>query len=283
MALRRDFLLFPEGKRKAATFSYDDAVTQDIRFVSMLNRFGLKGTFNINTGLLGQESWHTQNGKTVTHNKLQPEQILEVYSGHELAVHGRTHLDLALVPAGTAAYEVTADRRAIEEMVKHPVTGMAYPFGTYTEETPGILKNCGIEYSRTTHSTHTFEIPENFLFWDPTCHHEDPKLFSLTDQFLEDLEEKDKSRLFYIWGHSYEFDVTDTWERMEEFLKRIYGHGDVWYATNGEICSYVRAVRALKYSADGSYIYNPSVQDVWLRIQGKDYCVPSGETAKVGE
>ncbi|HIR27705.1 MAG TPA: polysaccharide deacetylase family protein [Candidatus Choladousia intestinigallinarum] len=282
MALRRDLLLFPEGKRKAVTFSYDDAVTQDIRFVGLLNRYGLKGTFNINSGLLGQESLHTQNGKTVSHNKIDPEEIPGVYAGHELAVHGRTHLDLSMVPQGTASYEIMADRQWIETIVRKPVTGMAYPFGTYTEATKKVLESCGIEYSRTTRATYGFGLPGEFLCWHPTCHHEDPRLFSLTDQFLEDMGEKEESRLFYIWGHSYEFDVTDTWERMEEFLKRIFGHGDVWYASNGEICSYVQAARGVKYSADGSYLYNPSATDVWLRIQGQRLCVPSGETVKVG-
>ena len=37
------------GKLKAVTFSYDDGVTQDIRFIEMLDRYGLKGTFNINS------------------------------------------------------------------------------------------------------------------------------------------------------------------------------------------------------------------------------------------
>lgn len=33
---------------KAVTFSYDDGVTQDIRLVEILNRYGLKATFNLN-------------------------------------------------------------------------------------------------------------------------------------------------------------------------------------------------------------------------------------------
>ncbi len=71
--------MFPGGKKYALTFSYDDAVTQDVRLVAMMNRYGMKGTFNINTGLLGKESFHVQNGRSVTHNKLRPEEILSVY------------------------------------------------------------------------------------------------------------------------------------------------------------------------------------------------------------
>ena len=162
MGLRRDLLLFPQGRKRALTFSYDDAVTQDVRLVRMLNQYGMKGTFNINTGLLGKESVHVQDGKTVTHNKLCPEEIADVYRGHELAVHGLTHQDLALAGAAAAAYETAADRKNIEDLVKAPVRGMAYPFGTYTEELADLLRLSGISYARTTKSTGGFDLPQDF-------------------------------------------------------------------------------------------------------------------------
>ena len=44
------FIRFPEGKSKAFTLSYDDGVRQDKRFVKILNKYGLKSTFNLNSG-----------------------------------------------------------------------------------------------------------------------------------------------------------------------------------------------------------------------------------------
>ena len=41
------------GKKKAITFSFDDGVTQDIRVIKILNQYGLKGTFNLNSGFFG--------------------------------------------------------------------------------------------------------------------------------------------------------------------------------------------------------------------------------------
>ncbi len=281
MGLRRDLLLFPGGKKYALTFSYDDAVTQDIRLIKMMNRYGMKGTFNINTGLLGKESLHVQNGRSVTHNKLRPEEILSVYEGHELAVHGLTHLDMALAGASTAAYEVMADRKNIEDMVKAPVRGMAYPFGTYTKELVEMLHCCGMEYARTIRSTHDFNLPEDFLMWHPTCHHADEQLFELADKFFEEKPKYYGPRLFYVWGHSYEFDVRDDWARMEQFLERMSGKDEVWYATNIEICDYVNAAKQLKYSASGQYVYNPGVQDIWMLLDGRTVVVPSGKTVEI--
>ncbi|MDO4321198.1 MAG: polysaccharide deacetylase family protein [Lachnospiraceae bacterium] len=282
MGLRRDLLLFPGGKKHALTFSYDDAVTQDVRFIELLNRYEMKGTFNINTGLLGKESLHVQNGRTVTHNKLRPEEIPGIYKGHELAVHGLTHLDLALAGAATAAYEVSADRKSIEDMVKAPVRGMAYPFGTYTKELVEMLRYSGIEYARTTRSTHGFELPQEFLTWHPTCHHADEQLFELADRFFEPEMKYYGPRLFYVWGHSYEFDARDDWGRMERFLEKMAGRDTVWYAANIEICDYVRAAKQLKYSAAGQYVYNPGVQDIWMCLDGETVVFPSGKTTVIG-
>ena len=42
-------------KKKAVTFSFDDGVTQDIRLIELLNKYGLKATFNLNSELLGRK------------------------------------------------------------------------------------------------------------------------------------------------------------------------------------------------------------------------------------
>lgn len=281
MGLRRDMMLFPEGRKKALTFSYDDAVTQDVRLLTLMNQYGVKGTFNINTGCLGLKSLHQQNGKTVTHNKLKPEEIADTYKGHELAVHGLTHLDLARVPSGTAAYEVSADRRNIEVITKAPVRGMAYSFGTYTKETLEVLKSCGIVYSRTVQSTHSFGLPEDFLCWHPTCHHADEELMKLAEQFVNGEARYEEPMLFYVWGHSYEFDVTDAWEAMETFLKYVSGNEEIWYAANMDIYDYVTAFRRLVYTADGSIVRNPSALTVWLAVDGKTYEIGAGQCVRI--
>ena len=72
-------------KRKAITFSYDDAVTQDIRLIELLNKYGLKCTFNINSELLGKDNMLIREGQRVSHYKIAREKVREVYEQHELA------------------------------------------------------------------------------------------------------------------------------------------------------------------------------------------------------
>lgn len=116
-------------------------------------------------------------------------------------------------------------------------------------------------------TTHRFDIPENFLTWDPTCHHDDEQVFKLADEFLADgfyFNMLTPAKLFYVWGHSYEFDQCGNWDHIEALLRKVSDREDVWYATNGEICAYVNAYRRLIFSADSSTVYNPSAVGVCL-------------------
>ena len=87
--------------------------------------------------------------------------------------------------------------------------------------------------------------------------------------------------VFYLWGHSYEFDGGNNWEIIEEFAKFMGGREDIWYATNGEIYEYVQAYDRLEFSADGGYIHNPSAIDIYLCYFKKNYVIPAGQTVKV--
>ena len=47
------YMKFKDGKSKALTLSYDDAVVQDIRLIGIMDKYGIKGTFNVNSGWYG--------------------------------------------------------------------------------------------------------------------------------------------------------------------------------------------------------------------------------------
>lgn len=53
MGHRIQFDRYPGGVMKALTLSYDDGVVHDRRLVEICNRYGLRGTFNLNSGTLG--------------------------------------------------------------------------------------------------------------------------------------------------------------------------------------------------------------------------------------
>ena len=116
------------------------------------------------------------------------------------------------------------------------------------------------------------------------------KLFDLADEFLNPKKQIRKPWLFYLWGHSYEFDVDNNWDRIEKFCETVGNRDDIWYATNIEIYDYAEAYRSLQTAADGTMIYNPTRTDVWFyddtvggSYNGDVYCVKSGETITIKE
>lgn len=275
--MSRIFMRFPDFKRKAVTLSYDDGVIFDEQLINIMGKNGLKGTFNISTGRFNEE-----NPRILT-----KENAIKLYteSGNEIAVHGKYHLSLADVSPAMAVDDVLKDRQALEEWFDKIVIGMAYANGSFDDNVMEIVKKCGIEYARTTVSTEKFDIPENWLMMPATCHHKNPRLMELAKQFIESPEPKyywsKKPQLFYLWGHSYEFNDEDNWGIIEEFAEYMGNRDDVWYATNGEIYSYVKAYDSLIWGADGKRVYNPSALNIFINYYEKEYVIHSGDYVKI--
>lgn len=229
--------MFENGKKKAVTFSFDDGVTQDRRFVGLLNRFGLKGTFNLNSELLGKPGSLIRDSVRVDHNKIPPEEVASLYRGHEVAVHTLTHPTLTGVEdPEEIVRQVEEDRKNLSALAGYPVTGMAYPGGGVNADArvAEILRTrTAVRYARTTVETRGFARQTDLFLFNPTVRMADfDALFSLAETFLA--LEPAEDALFYIWGHTYEFDIHDEWDRVEDFCRLISGREDVFYGTNAE-------------------------------------------------
>lgn len=227
-----------QGKNKAVTFSFDDGVTQDKRLIEILNRYQLKGTFNINSELLGRSGELNRNGRIVSHNKISLLEVTDLYRGHEVAVHTLTHPNLTAQEEEEIVRQVEEDRKNIERLVGYPVRGMAYPCGGVNNDdrvASVLARRTKIKYARTITSSYAFRLPQNLLRLDPTVYYiEEDKLFELGEKFLR--SQTDSPQLLYVWGHSYEMDAGYiSWERFEAFCRMIAGKTDVFYGTNEQI------------------------------------------------
>ena len=271
---------FPGGLRKALTLSYDDGVEQDRRLIPILDAHGIRATFNLNSGLWAKEGTVYPEGQI--HRRMSLSQVLDTYdtSRHEVAVHCLTHASLPELPADQMINEIFTDRKNLEQLFGGEIRGAAYPFGTYCDTAVEALRMCGIRYCRTVNSSHNFYIPQDWLRLFPTCHHDDPMLDELCDRFLNGPAQLG-SCLFYLWGHAYEFEANNNWERIERFCERMGGHEDVWYATNIVICEYVEAYRSLTMSADGRRVHNPTDVAVWAEAEGRILEIRPGQTVEI--
>ena len=255
---------FPGGRFKALTLSYDDGRVSDRRLVSILNGAGLKGSFHLNAGLLGQGE------------RLPASEIRSLYEGHEVAAHSLTHPTLARCPREQVARQILDDRAALEDIVGYPVRGFSYPNGSLSAEIAELLPLVGVEYARCVQTTGGFGLPEDFLRWQGTCHHRQD-LAARGREFLE-LAKSQYLYLMYVWGHSYEFDNNGNWEIIEDFARALGGRDDIWYATNIEIVDYWKRWKATRFSSGCSLAQNPSALPVWLSVGGQVVEIPGGAT-----
>ena len=283
--IRYCFLRYPGGKTKAVTWSYDDGVLFDIPMARILEKYGMKCTYNINSGYMDSE-------RKLTAEKIRQELLAH---GHEVAVHGKFHKAPGLCSTTAIAADVLDCRRELEEMFGMIIRGLAYPDSGITNFQSGeeyakvkrILEDLGIAYARTlAGDNNSFKLPQDWHAWVPTAKHTNPRILDWAKDFVElDVNNMYSAsrwpRLFYIWGHSYEFDRDNNWDHLEEICRILGGHGDTWYATNMEIYEYVTAYRQLVFSADGSIVYNPTLLKVWLEADGKEYTIEPGQTIRI--
>ena len=286
--MKYNFMRFPGGKGKAVTLSYDDARKSDIRFSDMLEKYGLKCTFNIHGSAMRTPE------NNLTYDEMR-KYILD--RGHEIAVHGYYHRASGTLRPIEGIRDVLENRIELEREFDMIIRGMAYPDSgisnfvnpDYTyEKVKNYLTELDIAYARTLGQDNwRFALPDDWHAWMPTAHHDNPNVLSWIDTFLSiDLSENmyvasRRSRLFYLWGHSFEFDNKNNWEHGEEICKKLGGHDDIWYATNIEIYEYVQAYNSLIYSADNTKVYNPTLKTVWFDIDKKLYEIKPGETINI--
>ena len=230
---------FQSGKlKKAITFSYDDGVTQDVQMIELMNKYGIKGTFNLNSELLGTGMFLSGADFRLCHYKIRPEDVRGLYEGHEVAVHTLTHPNLTTLEDAEVIRQVEQDRLNLSELAGYEVVGMAYPCGGVNNDdrvAKLIRENTGVRYCRTITTNNSFDLQSNLYRFNPTSYHHD---FDSMTQLAQKLIEMkpDVPQVFYIWGHSYEQDFrSDYWVKLEEFFKLISGHDDIFYGTNAEV------------------------------------------------
>jgi peptidoglycan/xylan/chitin deacetylase (PgdA/CDA1 family) len=227
--------MFPNGTMKALTLSYDDGVEQDRKLVEILNRYGIKAAFNLNSGIQsGAGGWVNKDleGRDIPIRRMNVRGLKELYAGHEIAVHGLTHPHLENLDAESVLNELEQDKLNLERIFGAPVLGMAYPFGTYNDTAVKTLAACGLKYGRGVKSTYSFDLPAELLTYQPSCHHADPRLMELAERFIK--LKPAAPQVFYVWGHSYEFDTGRNWQAIEEFCRLMAGREDIFYAVNAQ-------------------------------------------------
>lgn len=291
--------LYPGYTTKAVVFNYDDAVRYDVELAALLNKYGLKATFN----LVGQNI--KSNIGAMAPDKSSEEKIFEfvksVYEGHEISNHSMTHIpacfDEGYVGHNSAGAKLVG--KSFEELIKDTLDcpkyikeklgadaiGIAWPQGYAksrrdyeTKILPAIIE-AGLKYARAAENG-TFKLPTDWFQWSATCHHRDAVKY--TDMFV-DFENEGELKCFFIWGHSYEFENNKNdpnlgWTMIEGVMKKLAAENDIWKTTNGDVYRYVEATKLVEVTE--KYVKNNSDMTVYYNINGQNVEIKAGETFK---
>lgn len=270
--------LYPGGKAKTVTFSYDDGTAQDVRLVNLFNKYGLRCTFNFIAGRCDNYCFIIRDGDKFLWDK--SDALRECFRGHEIANHSLTHPTLTKISDEECRKEILEAKKILEENFGYEVRGFVAPGGAWNDRVLEIMQECGVCYNRISTSNFEFTLPENFLKWDPT-HTGHYFLHDHGKQVISDfLTTETELACLYIYGHSYEFnimqcynhdewdDIPDRWGAFEEDIcKRVAFKDDTWYATNIEIYDYITAMR--KATVTDSFIDNPTDTELFFNVDGK--------------
>lgn len=142
------FHVYPGGKKRIVTFSYDDGHDKDARLIEMFDRHGVKGTFHLNSL------------KFADYTEEQRAELRARYAGHEVACHTVHHGWPARMPLASLTEEIMNDRKALEAIFGYPILGMSYPSGSFSEEALIAHRACGIVYSRPPFRTRSSSCPK---------------------------------------------------------------------------------------------------------------------------
>ena len=259
-----EYSVFPGGKKRILSFTYDDGNAPDARLIELFNRYGMKSAFNLNGYRYAD----------ATEEELQA--LRELYRGHEVSNHGYLHGWPERMPGASLVQELVECRRMLEKIFGTHVVGYVYPNGSFNDDAVTAVRLCDLAYAIHGRSNN-FKLPDNFYMWPATCHHRDAREYAT--KFLKWIDSYWYGPLFIICGHSHDFRKEEQWEEMEQVLQMLAFNDKIWYATPLEIRDYIVAQRSLRISIDEKRFTNPTAIDVWVeKDRSQVICIPAGQT-----
>ena len=260
------YFLYPGYRDKAVTLSYDDGSKYDEKLIGILNKYGMKATFNI-----CDDGKHDMGYKK------------EWYAGHEIASHSYKHPRMYVeseTSKETCLDAISRGKILCDEIFgEGTCNGFVWPYrrpdnrSDFPELIAEVKKY--YKYCRPISTNDNLDFPKDWYNWEPTCHHNDVNKYLL--KFLEsDDSEIPKLKLLYVWGHSLDFENNNNWDLIENFSKVMSERDDVWKATNIEVYNYKNALDSLEITENS--IYNPTDTDVYAVVNDEKVVIHAGET-----
>ena len=200
---------------------WDDAPETDIQLVEILRKYGIKATFNINSGLHYRSfrrrfTWQFADYPSFDNRLLALDEMPDLYQGFKIGVHGVFHCNYVPDNVREFMVDMLDDRKFLEDFFQCSVPGMAYPCGRYDAGVAQQLLDAGFAYGRTCDNTWDVAAFEHPLMLRTSAHFQAPDFL---DRFYA---ARENNGIFYFWGHSCEMqDDSRKWQEFERRMKVI--------------------------------------------------------------
>ena len=221
------------------TTSWDDGHSNDIKLAKILDNYGIKGTFYIPIVSIGK--W------------LSKEILIEISRNHEIGCHTITHCSLTEVTIKKAKEEIKKSKDQLENILNKKINCFCYPKGKYNEKIKDIVKNCGFICARTI-ERFNFNIPNDLFEMGTTIQtlnfkRDILKVLKITKSPIISINSLNwlylakfmfdrmlvTGGVYHLWGHSWNIERRNFWEKLENFLDYVAHRKNVKYLTNGEL------------------------------------------------
>ena len=208
-------------------FSIDDGTVFDKQVLDIFNKYGIKATFNINSGLASY-IWFNE-GIPIERHDLNFDKYL--YEGHEIASHSLTHPHLTMCPGEVISKEVGEDVLNLEKITGKPITTFAFPFSDWDERCIEIIKHIhNLKVIRLSDIDTSFKFPKDLHHVKITSL-EIYDALVLVDQFIKDKE----AQLFVFVSHGYDFYMNHSYEQLELLCQKVTKRKDIEIITMSEL------------------------------------------------
>jgi peptidoglycan/xylan/chitin deacetylase (PgdA/CDA1 family) len=256
---------YPDGKYKALIMSYDDGLDDDIALAQLFDRYGIIGTFHLNSGLLDTRAiWNEGKPNEILQTYLSKDTLVHVFKNHEIAVHGTYHKALAGLSDKEILEEINVDIENLTILSDRKISSMAYAFGSTNDHVAEVIGTTPLTNARTVKSSYNFDLPKDYYLWNPTCH--DSEALEYLEAYIS-LDSPSLS-LFYVWGHSWELRDTLRNQNILKFCNKIGDRDDIWYTGAGNFADYHASLKALEIGPQ--QIVNPEGNGVvYYREKGQ--------------
>ena len=257
--------VYPNGNHKALIMSYDDGLDDDIALAQLFDRYGIIGTFHLNSGLLDTRAiWYQGKPNEFLGTYLSKDTLLYVFKNHEIAVHGTYHKALIGLSDEEILEEINVDIENLTILSDRKISSMAYAFGSTNDHVAEVIGTTPLTNARTVKPSYNFELPQDYYLWNPTCH--DSEALEYLEAYLS-LDSPSLS-LFYVWGHSWELRDTLRNQNILKFCNEIGDRDDIWYTGAGNFADYHASLKALEIGPQ--QIVNPEGNGVvYYREKGQ--------------